>query len=145
MTNQNYKNHTRFYPLHHFIITPLTLLLLTWTVVKSDFSTSQMTSDSIYRLLSAFLIVSLPQLSRLYAMKNQDRIIRMELRHRYYQLTGHPFYEKENQLHGKQLIALRFAGDDEFLTIIDSAIERKMDAKEIKKSIKSWKADNHRV
>jgi len=145
MTNQNYKNHTRFYPLHHFIITPLTLLLLIWTVVKSDFSTSQMMSDSIYLLLIAFLIFLLPQLSRLYAMKNQDRIIRMELRQRYYQLTGHPFYEKENQLHGKQLIALRFAGDDEFLTIIDSAIERKMDAKEIKKSIKSWKADNHRV
>lgn len=145
MKIQDFKNHTRLYPLHHFFITPLTLIFLGWTVMRMDFSTSQLTSDSIYSLLIGLIVALLPQLSRLYAMKNQDRIIRMELRQRFYQLTARSFDEKESQLNSKQLVALRFAGNDEFLSLIDLAIASKMEGKEIKKSITNWKADHHRV
>ena len=67
------------------------------------------------------------------------------MRQRYFQLTGLPFYEKENQLTPAQIIALRFAGDEEILALVDTSIKENTSPKEIKKSIKNWKADHHRV
>jgi len=67
------------------------------------------------------------------------------MRQRYFYLTGTPFYEKEIQLTASQIIALRFAGDDEFLDLMDKAIKENTAPKEIKKSIKNWTADHHRV
>jgi len=145
MKTQNFKNHARYYPLHHFIITPLTLIFLGWTVNRSDFQTSESTSESIYFLILAFITVLLPQLGRLYAMKNQNRIILMEMRMRYFHLTGKSFYEKEKDLKTNQIIALRFAGDGELLPLIDQAIDKKMSNKDIKMSIKNWKGDYSRV
>ena len=145
MKTQNFKNHTRYYPLHHFIITPITLIFLGWTVNRSDFQTSESTSESIYLFILAFTIVLLPQLGRLYAMKNQNRIILMEMRIRYFHLTGKSFYEKEKDLKTNQIIALRFAGDSELLPLIDQAIDIKLSNKDIKMSIKNWKGDYSRV
>ncbi len=145
MKTQNFKNHARYYPLHHFIITPLTLVFLGWTVNRSDFQTSESTSESIYFLILAFITVLLPQLGRLYAMKNQNRIILMEMRMRYFHLTGKSFYEKEKDLKTNQIIALRFAGDSELLPLIDQAIDKKLSNKDIKMSIKNWKGDYSRV
>ena len=145
MKTRNFKNNTRYYPLHHFIITPLTLIFLGWTVKRSDFQTSESTSESIYFLILAFIIVLLPQLGRLYAMKNQSRIILMEMRIRYFHLIGKFFYEKEKDLKTNQIIALRFAGDSELLPLIDQAIDKKLSNKDIKMSTKNWKGDYSRV
>lgn len=145
MQTQNFKNHARYYPLHHFIITPLTLLFLGWTVERSNFDTSESTSESIYFLILGLILVLLPLLGRMYALKNQNRIILMEMRLRYYHLTGKSFSEKEKDLRTNQIIALRFAGDDELLSLIDQAISNNLSNKEIKMSIKNWKGDYSRV
>lgn len=145
MKTQNFKNHARYYPLHHFIITPLTLVFLGWTVNKSNFDTSESTSESIYFLILALIIVILPLLGRTYALKNQNRIIVMEMRLRYFHLTGKSFYEKEKDLRTSQIIALRFAGDDELLGLVEQAISKKLSNKEIKMSVRNWKGDYSRV
>lgn len=145
MKTQNFKNHARYYPLHHFIITPLTLVFLGWTVNKSNFDTSESTSESIYFLILALIIVILPLLGRTYALKNQNRIIVMEMRLRYFHLTGKSFYEKEKNLRTSQIIALRFAGDDELLGLVEQAIIKKLSNKEIKMSLRNWKGDYSRV
>lgn len=145
MPTQNFKNHARYFPLHHFILTPLTLLFLGWTVDRSNFDSSESTSESIYFLILASVLVLLPLLGRIYALKNQNRIILMEMRLRYYHLTGKSFSEKERDLRPNQIIALRFAGDDELLSLIDQAISKKLSNKEIKMSIKNWKGDYSRV
>lgn len=145
MKTQNFKNHARYFPLHHFIITPLTLIFLGWTMNRTNFETSESTSESIYFLILAFIIVLLPLLGRIYALKNQNRIILMEMRLRYFHLTGRSFYEKENELRTNQIIALRFASDDELMALVDQAISKKLSNKEIKMSIKNWKADYSRV
>lgn len=142
---QNFQNHAKYYPLHHFFILPLTLVFLGWTVIKMDFSNSDAISESIYQFLSAFIILLISYLPRIYALKNQNRIIRLEMRQRFLELTGTTFYEKEKQLSPAQIIALRFAGDDEILALIEKSIDEKTAPKEIKKSIKNWKADHHRV
>ncbi len=145
MKTQNFKNHARYYPLHHFIITPLTLVFLGWTVNKSNFDTSESTSEGIYFLILALIIVILPLLGRTYALKNQNRIIVMEMRLRYFHLTGKSFYEKEKNLRTSQIIALRFAGDDELLGLVEQAIIKKLSNKEIKMSLRNWKGDYSRV
>lgn len=145
MKTQNFKNHARYYPFHHFIITPLTLVFLGWTVNKSNFDTSESTSESIYFLILALIIVILPLLGRTYALKNQNRIIVMEMRLRYFHLTGKSFYEKEKDLRTSQIIALRFAGDDELLGLVEQAISKKLSNKEIKMSVRNWKGDYSRV
>ena len=142
---QSFQNHAKYYPYHHFFIIPLVLILLGWTIARIDFSTLQSTSESIYFLLLGLIILIISYLPRIYALKNQNRIIRLEMRQHYFYLTGKPFYEKEIQLSSAQIIALRFAGDDEILALIEKTINEKTAPKEIKKSIKNWKADHHRV
>lgn len=145
MKTQNFKNHARYFPFHHFIITPLTLMFLGWTANRSNFDSRESTSESIYFLILALIIVLLPLLARTYALKNQNRIILMEMRQRYFHLTGKSFYEKEKDLRTSQIIALRFAGDDELLSLMDQAKSKKLSNKEIKMSIKNWKPDFSRV
>ncbi|WP_111317888.1 DUF6526 family protein [Algoriphagus chordae] len=142
---QNFENHAKLYPLHHFVIMPMTLIFLGWTVARMDFSTSDTVSDSFYFLLLALIVLLVSYLPRIYALKNQNRIIRLEMRQRYFYLTGTPFFEKESLLTSPQIIALRFAGDEEFLALMDKSIKETTAPKEIKKSIKNWKADHHRV
>jgi uncharacterized membrane protein len=145
MKTQNYQNHARYFAFHHFVLTPLTLIFLGWTVNKASFETSESTSESIYSLILALILVLLPLLARIYALKNQNRIILMEMRMRYFHLTEKSFEEKEKMLKTGQIIALRFASDAELLDLIESAIAKKLSNKEIKISIKDWKGDYSRV
>lgn len=145
MKTQNYQNHTRYYPFHHFILSPLTLIYLGWTISRIDTSSEETTYASIYMLIGAIILVLLPFLARIYALKTQNRIILMEMHLRYFHLTGSPFYEKERQLKLGQIIALRFAGDEELLPLMEKAISEKLSPKEIKLQIKNWKGDYRRV
>ena len=145
MKPQTYQNHARIYPFHHLIITPLSLIFLGWTIYRMDFSTGESIQTSLYFLLGALLLVMLPLLSRIYALKTQNRIILMEMRLRYFHLTGSPFYPKEKQLRLGQLIALRFAGDEELLDLIEKTITEGLPPKEIKRLVKNWQGDYRRV
>ncbi|TXD79682.1 DUF6526 family protein [Algoriphagus ratkowskyi] len=145
LKTQNFENHAKYYPLHHFFILPLALIFLGWTVVRMDFSNSEAISDSLYQFLLAFTLFLISYLPRIYALKNQNRIIRLEMRQRFHEITGTQFYEKEKLLNSAQIIALRFAGDEELLPLMDKAVKENTSPKEIKKNIKNWKADHHRV
>ncbi|MDP2040732.1 MAG: DUF6526 family protein [Algoriphagus sp.] len=145
MKTQNYQNHARYFPFHHFVVTPMTLIYLGWTVYKMDFSSSESLNSGIYSLLGAMILTLLPLLARIYALKTQNRIILMEMRQRYFHLTGAPFYSVENQLKLSQIIALRFAGDEELLPLMEKAIQEKLSPKDIKKQVKNWQGDYRRV
>jgi hypothetical protein len=79
---------------------------------------------------------------RVFAVRLQDRIIRAEENFRHFQLTGQPLDQK---LHMKQIIALRFAPDSEFVELCKEAVEKRMTNNEIKKAISRWKGDYNRV
>jgi hypothetical protein len=145
MKNQHYGNHTRYSPLHHFVLTPLTTIFFGWTIAKMDFSSQETALASGYLFIGAFVLVILPLLARMYALTLQNRIIINEMRNRYFHLTGKTFEEKEQNLRLGQIIALRFAPDNELLGLMDRAIAEKLTAKEIKQQIKNWKGDYIRV
>lgn len=144
---QNYKNHSRYYPFHHFVLTPLTLVYFVWTLVNliSAIGLGVQVSEQVYHLIGATILLLLPLLARIYALKNQDRIIRLEMRQRYFELTGSSFREKERKLRLSQIIALRFAGDNELLALIERTIKEGLRSKVIKQSIENWQEDKRRV
>jgi hypothetical protein len=145
MKTQNFGNHTRYNPLHHFVLTPLTTIFFGWTIAKMDFSSQDTTLESIFLFIGAFVLVLLPLIARMYALTLQNRIIINEMRNRYFHLTGKPFQEKEKELRLGQIIGLRFASDEELLDLIDRAIAEKLTSKEIKQQIKNWRGDYLRV
>ena len=141
---QNNKNHMRFNPLHHFLLIPLTMLLFVWSIIKLV-NAQEDISTAIYFLIFSFALLISSFILRFYATKNQDRTIRLEMRLRYFQITGKSFQKKEQQLSLSQIIALRFASDDELIELIERSIDEKLPAKEIKNSIKTWTPDHMRV
>ena len=93
---QNLSNHRRFSPIHHFFLTPLLITLFVWSIVycvQNGFS-----FPTIYFLVGSFILNLITLISRSYALKNQDRIIRIEMRFRYFELTGNSFSDKEKHL-----------------------------------------------
>jgi hypothetical protein len=141
---QNYKNHARYNPLHHFILTPLTIAIFIMALVQLFQGTGD-TNDGIFNLLVAVALVLVSLIARLYALGNQDRVIRLEMRFRYFQKTGSSFQEIEPKLSKGQIVALRFAGDNELLALIDRTIKEGLTSKQIKSSIKDWQADEMRA
>lgn len=141
---QNYSNHSRLNPLHHFVLLPLSVFLIVWTLVKLSNAENSL-AEKIYFLAAAICILLLTLITRTYALKNQDRLIRVEMRLRYFELTGNSFSALEEQMQLSQIIALRFASDEELLTLIDKTLKENLSNKEIKKAIKNWKADLMRV
>jgi len=80
-----------------------------------------------------------------YSLINQNRIVRLEMRLRYYMLTQQPLESVEHQLSFNQLAALRFASDAELLPLLKRALTERLTPDQIKKSIKNWQADTMRV
>lgn len=79
---------------------------------------------------------------RTYALKAQDRAIRAEEQLRHFMLTGKPF---DSRLNIRQIIALRFASDEELPALAKKAAEEKLRSKEIKQQINQWREDNYRI
>lgn len=145
MTSQNKERHSRYYPLHHFIFYPAIFIVLCVCVYGAVTDATQRLLWSclcFLILLVAFLALMLRQH---YALGNQDRIIRLELRLRYFVLTQQRFEPVEKQLSLKQLFALRFASDDELTALIDRTLKENLTPVQIKASIRDWQADHMRV
>lgn len=141
---QNYKNHLRLNPAHHFVLTPLTSIFFVWSIIFA-FDCSAEVSYRIVTVIAATSLLLTGFISRVYAIKNQDRIIRLEMRQRYFEMTGTSFSAKEKHLKMSQIIALRFAGNTELLPLMERAIAEKLSSKEIKLAVTDWQADYHRV
>jgi len=144
---QKYSNHIRYYPFHHFVITPLSPVFLCWSLYNLTvaYADNADLGQHVYFAIGALLVFLIPVIARIYALKNQNRIIRLEMRLRYFHLTRESFSNLEKKLSLSQLIALRFAGDDELLSLMQKAIDQNLTAKSIKKAITDWQGDYIRV
>lgn len=144
MEKQNYKNHSRYYVAHHFVFYPVAFVLLVISVYYGRTS-----NEKVLWWMMAALICFITALSLMmrqhYALINQNRTVRLELRLRYYVLTNKRFEEIENKLSLSQLFALRFAPDEEILGLIDRALKENLSGDELKRSIKNWLPDDMRV
>lgn len=80
-----------------------------------------------------------------YALGLQNRLVRLEFKQRYFEMYGKRSDEIEAKLSFGQIAALRFAYDDEFNKLLNKALTENTSGDEIKKAIKNWKGDYHRI
>jgi hypothetical protein len=139
---QSLKNHARFDPLFHGFIFALYVLNLVYASFHLHRQPSL--SSGWYLVLSITVIVPIFRL-RSYPLKVQDRVIRLEERLRLQALAPQEWRAQIYRLSESQLIALRFASDDEVVELAKQALEHNLTRKQIKERIKSWRADDWRV
>ncbi len=139
---QNLKNHGRLDPPFHFV---LSFVLLANLVISVIYVVRHPCFYSAwFVVLSAAAILALFKL-RLYPLKVQDRVIRLEERLRLQALAPAEWHSQIYRLSEDQLIGLRFAADDEVVELAKQALEHNLNRKQIKERIKDWRADNWRV
>jgi hypothetical protein len=143
-TTQSYKNHTQLVPGFHFVLLPLLLVTLIGSGVNLYYSLGnheRLYSASLIVVL-AFAMIMTALFARMFAIKAQDRAIRAEEQLRHFVLTGKLL---DPRLTIRQIIGLRFASDAEFVALAQRAAEQSLAQDDIKRQVKDWRADVHRV
>jgi hypothetical protein len=140
---QTYDNHTRYHPPFHFVMFPFVTLNLIWAIVslyrEPDWS-------NVQGLLIAFLLLLIGLLARTNALKVQDRVIRLEEQLRYQRVLPFDLAQRAGALRTGQIIALRFASDEELPALMQQTLEGKLATpKDIKLAVKQWRGDYLRV
>lgn len=144
MQEQNYKNHARMVTGFHYVLGGIVLVTLICAIVNlyQKFQLGESLLEPTILLLLTISVLLAGFYGRSFALKAQDRAIRAEEKFRFYALTGKHL---SNELKMSQIIALRFASDNELPKLVQKAVAENLGNKAIKQEIKNWKADNDRV
>jgi len=144
MNKGNPKGFMRFDWPFHFVTMPLALILFVWSAI---YAVQEIRDDGALTVplllfgMSLCLLFAITRI-RIYATKNQDRVVRVEEQFRYFRLTGEAL---NPELELSQIIALRYAGDDEFPALCQRAVKEKLNPADIRSAIKNWREDKMRV
>jgi len=140
---QSYKNHARYVPAYHFVVLPLLVLNFIWTVIAVKRHPS---SDGYRTVLVAVALLLLAFVARVFALRVQDRVIRLEMRLRLRDVLPPEVASRLHEFRPGQLVALRFASDDELPALARKVLDEKLnDQRAIKQLIKDWQADHLRA
>ncbi|HWW88250.1 MAG TPA: DUF6526 family protein [Vicinamibacterales bacterium] len=136
---QTFKNHTRLLPAFHLFVLPVLLanvLYSLWHLVQTP------TLGMLFGLVVAAALLTLAFLSRVQALTVQDRVIRLEMRMRLRQILPPELQGRMSELTRRQLVALRFASDQELPDLVREVLDGRLSAsKEIKLRVKNWQPD----
>jgi hypothetical protein len=145
MAKQNYSNHRKYYFPHHFVFYPVAAILVTVSV----YFALEYPERKLEWYMFAAVVMLIAWLSFMmrqhYALTPQNRIIRLEMRLRYFQLYGKRFEPVEAKLRFSQIAALRFASDEELPLLLERTLQENLSARSIKKLISDWQTDHMRV
>ena len=143
MTAQNLANHKRTVTGFHYLLGAMLIFGLIASIVNVIMqwhSANLLSALLILLLFGCCLLMSL--FVRMFPLKAQDRAIRAEEGLRYFILTRQPL---DSRLTIAQITALRFASDAELIPLAERVIAENLSPGEIKKAIRNWRADHHRV
>jgi hypothetical protein len=139
MQEQNLKNHTRYVPEFHFVLLGIISTVLVLAVINL-FKGIDLVSV-MFLLIAISLMIAFFKI-RKFPLAAQDRAIRAEENLRYFSLTGKLF---DTNLTMPQIIALRFASNEELVILTDKALKENLSNAAIKQAIQQWRADHHRA
>ena len=144
MQEQNLKNHSQLVPGYHYVLFTMLLVILVLSIVNLVSAISAGTSliPALMFLLSAVCLFLIAFFLRSFALKAQDRAIKAEENLRHFALTGKLL---NSSLKVQQIVALRFASDDEFVALAARAAKENLSNKDIKAAIITWRGDYYRV
>ena len=141
-STQSLKNHSRLDPAYHIILALILFLNVIYSVVHLVHHVTL--RNGWFVVLSAAAVLLLVRL-RQYPLKVQDRVIRLEERLRLQALAPAEWRPQIDRLSEDQLIALRFAPDDEVVALAQQALAESLSRKQIKERIRNWRPDEWRV
>ncbi len=139
---QTYANHVRYDPTFHFLLFPVALITAILIVRRAWQAPSGAT---LWMAFAALVFVFGVLKMRVYALRNQDRIIRLEERLRLMQVLPESQRSRIPELTRRQLVALRFASDAELPALVERCCNEKLEPKAIKQAIKDWRGDYFRI
>ena len=136
---QTYKKHARWRPWFHFFVIPVLLV----NVLVSVWHLWQIPQlGTAYGVVFAIALLALGVLSRNQALTVQDRLIRLEMRLRLRQILPPDLQPRINDLTHRQLVALRFASDEELPGLVRDVFAGKITTpNDIKSHVRNWQAD----
>jgi hypothetical protein len=142
MSTQNYENHKQFVFGYHRILLPALLILFIGSLINLFKCTPGNCYAASLICFASLLLFVMAYYIRMFPLIAQNRVIRAEENLRFYVLTGKLL---PAEIRMSQIIALRFAPDEELEDLVKRAINENLSQKDIKKAIKNWKGDYHRV
>jgi hypothetical protein len=136
---QTYKNHVRFLPAFHFFVLPVLLVNLVNAIRHLWLMPTMSTA---WGVVFAMGLTMLGFVSRVQAVSVQDRVIRLEMRLRLQQLLPPDLRDRIHELTPRQLIAMRFASDEEMPDLTREVLAGNLSTtKAIKMRVKNWQGD----
>jgi hypothetical protein len=139
---QSFSHHSRRHLPFHFFIIPVLLTNLIVTIVYLVRHPSLLTG---WLVILSIALLTLAFLVRINPLKVQDRLIRLEEQLRMNTLLPGPLRERIPELTEKQLVALRFASDEEIARLVEETLQNNLSPKDIMKKIEKWRPDYFRV
>jgi hypothetical protein len=139
---QDFKTHRRWDPWYHFFAFPVlgvAFFVRLWQAFKAP------SAWAVWEVVVAAALVVLALKCRTFALKVQDRIIRLEERQRLGALVSEPLRGRIASLTEQQLIGLRFASDAEAPGLVQAALDEDLSGEAIKKRVRNWRPDFFRV
>ena len=138
-TLQTIKNHARFLPPYHFFVVPVLLVNFLNTIRHVYLAPSMSTA---WGAVVAAALLMLGFLARTMILTVQDRVIRLEMRHRLKDVLPWDLHGRIVELTPRQLVALRFASDDEMPALVRDILAGSLATqKAIKERVKNWQGD----
>ena len=140
---QTYQNHAKYDPWFHFVLAPAAIVALLGMIYHAihDYNLKHVA----YAVAALWAVVAIFK-TRLYSLKVQDRVIRLEERVRLAALLPEPLRSRcLAELSISQLIGLRFASDAELPALAAKALDGNLSGGDIKKQVKNWRPDYWRV
>src|SRR4029079_6692129 len=137
---QTYKTHTRLLPPFHFFVLPV-LFANVLITIRSIFRAPSI--DTVWTAVVSAALLLLALLARNMALTAQNRIIRLEMRHRLRDVLPSDLQQRIGELTPQQLIALRFASDAELPALVRDVLAGSLATqKAIKERVKNWQEDH---
>lgn len=148
MKEQSYANHARYVPGFHFVTFGILVVNVLWSLYRlfRPYEEGVPVFDRLLAVLVAGGILAVAYYARIFSLAVQDRVIRNEMHARLATALPPDLRARIGELRRGQIIALRFAGDEELPELMRQVLDGKLTkGKEIKQAIRSWQADHLRA
>jgi len=148
MIEQGYSNHSRYVPGFHFVTLGILAVNLLWSLYRlfQPYSEQVPVFDRILAVLVAGGLAALAYYARVFPLAVQDRVIRNEMHARLEAALPPDLRPRIGELRRGQIVALRFAGDEELPELTRQILDGKLTkGDEIKRAVRTWRADHLRA
>jgi hypothetical protein len=140
---QTFQNHARILPAYHYVAIPLLAINLFFALYQAVTAFSW---TNLVAFGTAVALILLAFVARVMALSVQDRVIRLEETLRMRALLPADLQPRIGEFTVKQMVAVRFASDEELPELARKVLDDKIqDQKAIKTMVRQWRADYQRA